>query len=227
MTTSTLDHNKLAKKIWEDRQRIVSQNSIFLKDKLMMEFGVHSGGSLRQFRKLYNMFVPQASNSLLYGFDSFEGLPNETKDKNNPDYWSSGQFDLSGNIPSDLTEENGYKIYKGWFEKTLTKELADSLEGKQLGLLHVDCDIYSSAYTVLDFCFANNLVVPGTIIVYDDWGAYKDIPNVQTEYEMGEGLAHAEILTKYGKTATLKEKNLMTSPPEHHQHYEVAVFVID
>jgi len=222
-----VDHVKLANTLWEDRQRLISQNSIFLKDKLFMEFGVHAGGSLRQFKKLYDMFVPNASQNLMYGFDSFEGLPEETKDKNNPDYWSVGEFDLSGVIPADLNENNGYKMVKGWFENTLTSEFAESIKGKKIGLLHIDCDIYSSTYTVLDFCFSNNLIVPGTILVYDDWGVYRDTPNVKTEFDMGEGLAHAEILKKYGRTATLNKRNLMTSPPEHHQHYEITVFTVD
>lgn len=36
-------------------------------------------------------------------------------------------------------------------------------------LVDVDSDLYTSAYDNLDFVFGNNLVLPGTVIGYDDW----------------------------------------------------------
>jgi hypothetical protein len=221
-----VDHAELKKTLFNLRQRLVSENVLFLRDKLFMEFGVHAGGSLVEFCQLYDMYCK--GHEKLYGFDSFRGLPEETEDKNNPEYWQPGDFDRQGRIPESISDPNRFVVIDGWFDQTLTPELGKSLTGKKLGILHVDCDIYSSAYCVLDFCFKYDLITPGTLIVYDDWGCCHDkMAGEADQYSLGEGLAHKQVLEKYGKTATLLSKHMMAKPPEHSQHYEIAIFRVN
>ena len=46
----------------------------------------------------------------------------------------------------------------------------------------LDVDLYISTVQVLDFMFKNHLIVPTTLVSFDDWGATK-------EFEGGESLA--------------------------------------
>lgn len=67
---------------------------------------------------------------------------------------------------------NNVTFYKGWFIDTIPvyKKCAESI-----ALLHIDCDLYSSTIDVL--YNLNDYIVPGTIIVFDEWYYnHRDIP---------------------------------------------------
>jgi hypothetical protein len=116
----------------------------------VLEFGVNSGGTIKQLR-----------NSLsdkyeLFGFDSFEGLPEDWVGT-----WAKkGDMSTKGIIPNI----DGVTFYKGWFTDTIPqyKQVA-----KTIALLHVDCDLYSSTIDVL--YGLKDYIVSGTIIVFDEW----------------------------------------------------------
>ena len=57
------------------------------------------------------------------------------------------------------------QIIKGFYSKTLTKELQSKLP--KVGLVHIDVDLYSSTICVLNFIAP--LLVAGSIIAFDDW----------------------------------------------------------
>ena len=52
----------------------------------------------------------------------------------------------------------------------------------------IDCDLYSAAVTVLEFMFSSGLIVPGTVLGYDDWASGG---------KSGEQAAHAQAVEKY------------------------------
>ena len=61
--------------------------------------------------------------------------------------------------------ENVYPI-KGFYEDTLN---ADTIPNNKLGstaVIHIDCDLYTSTQKVLRF--VESLLVPGTIIIFDN-----------------------------------------------------------
>ena len=100
--------------------------------------------------------------SKIYGFDSFEGLPED---------WSGttgrkGTFSLEGKLPAIA---DNVELVVGWFNRTLPSFL-DTHEFKQISLLHIDCDIYSSAQTV--FAMLHEKIASGTIIVFDEYFNY-------------------------------------------------------
>lgn len=127
----------------------------------VLEFGVASGDTLTTITNI----LPLASNKKyeIFGFDSFEGLPED---------WvgttlKKGFFNLGGKIPprvKEIIETKGVKIYPGWFENTLPEYLKIA---KDIALLHVDCDLYSSTKTVL--YGLKDYIKPGTMIVFDEW----------------------------------------------------------
>ena len=114
------------------------------------EFGVFKAFWLR-------FMAEQVPDRLFYGFDSFEGLPDD---------WANlkkGHFDLQGQLPE---VPKNVTLIKGWFDQTLPVFLAQHPDEKA-AFIHMDCDLYSSTMTVL-LLIKNRLQV-GTRIVLDDF----------------------------------------------------------
>ncbi|WUT94680.1 O-methyltransferase [Mycobacterium phage Suarez] len=116
---------------------------------LALEFGVGKGESTRIL----------AENMAVIGFDSFEGLPEDWR----PEFpKGSFRFDMP-----DIPEAS---FHVGWFEDTLPEAMSE-LERWPIGLVHIDCDLYSSTKTVLDHI--GHLLTPGVYIVFDEWHSYE------------------------------------------------------
>jgi O-methyltransferase len=64
---------------------------------------------------------------------------------------------------------------KGWFQETLTLETKRKLGLKAVSIAYVDCDFYESAKVALNFL--TDLLVDGSVIVFDDWWMYKGRPD--------------------------------------------------
>ena len=120
---------------------------------LVLEFGVYEGNSLRN--------IAQAYEGPVYGFDSFEGLPEDWTH-----FQLKGRFSLEGRLPE--FEEDNVNLVPGWFDDTLpgfVKEHAGPVR-----FLHVDSDIYSSARTVLTGL--SDRLVSGSVILFDEYFNY-------------------------------------------------------
>jgi predicted O-methyltransferase YrrM len=117
---------------------------------LILEFGVATGRTISH--------IGDQSTSTIYGFDSFEGLP-ET--------WRTGyeKGTFAGGLPS---VPPNVQLIKGWFKDTLADFLRDHTE--QVSLLHIDCDIYSSTKTIFDLLVTR--LNPGSVIVFDEYWNY-------------------------------------------------------
>ena len=171
---------------------IVRENKEFLKGKSLLEFGVWTGISLSRFTASYNKV---GLDKDFYGFDSFQGLPEENLDKNNPSYWTPGLFSGGSTAQQVRNKLPHVKVVPGWFSDTLNQDLLDEVSKKEIGILHVDCDIYTSSMQVLEWVVSNNLLSDGTIVIYDDWGGHYE--SGVGEFECGEGKAHKDICEKY------------------------------
>ena len=118
----------------------------------MFEFGVSTGQS-------FLWFLKRCPDRHIYGFDSFEGLPE--------DWWTRPKGAFKADAPS-FTEPNG-TLVKGWFEDSMP-DFFSTYRGR-VALVHVDCDLYSAAL------YSLNQVLPwcssGTIIVFDEYYNYK------------------------------------------------------
>ena len=148
-------------------------------DGLWIEFGVYRGRALA--------IICTLTENIVYGFDSFEGLPDYWNDEN-----PKGVYSLAGTVPpgyiigdvnqsmySDEPTENwapwpkNCRLVKGWFENTL-KPFCDHHKEKA-AYIHIDSDIYSAAKTI--FTEMKDRIVPGTVLVFDEienYPEYKD-----------------------------------------------------
>lgn len=119
---------------------------------LLLEFGVFTGNSI-------NFISEYHPTRLVYGFDSFTGLPeNWTIDP-------KGKYSLCGELPA---VRSNVRLIKGWFDETLPSFVREHEE--TCSFIHIDCDLYSSAKTVLDQL--REKIVPGTVIVFDEYFNY-------------------------------------------------------
>ena len=118
---------------------------------MVLEFGVFSGSTLK---------VIAAANDgrEVYGFDSFEGLP---------EAWRTTQ--PAGTFAVDqIPEVDGAEIVVGLFDDTLPGFLAE--HPGPIAFLHLDADLYSSTRTVLDL--AGGRLRPGSIVLFDEYFNY-------------------------------------------------------
>ncbi|HEY4030475.1 MAG TPA: TylF/MycF/NovP-related O-methyltransferase [Caulobacteraceae bacterium] len=118
-----------------------------------LEFGVFKGESIRKVSELN----PNPA-CRFFGFDSFEGLPqdwNEEKKK--------GYFDVGGALPK--VDDERVLFVKGWFDQTLPPFLVNYTPQDQLWI-HIDADLYGSTLCVLTYL--NKHIRPGTVVVFDE-----------------------------------------------------------
>lgn len=117
----------------------------------ILEFGVFSGGSINH--------IARQTDRKVHGFDSFRGLP---------EGWGNapaGEFDRQGRLPE---VESNVELHVGLFDETLPHYL--TAHPDPVALLHIDCDLYSSASTVLSAL--EDRIVSGTKIIFDEYFNY-------------------------------------------------------
>jgi O-methyltransferase len=103
----------------------------------------------------------RAGRSRHWAFDSFEGLsaPAEA----DGDFWEAGALAVDEAGARALLEPLGVTVLKGWIPEVFTRA---SIE--RLVFAHVDVDIHDP--TLASFEHFYDLLVPGGVIVCDDYG---------------------------------------------------------
>lgn len=131
---------------------------------LVLEFGVFSGASVKK-------IAAALPNHDVYGFDSFEGLPENWVRTDG--IFKKGAFDLKSRLPS---VPHNVKLVKGWFNDTLPRFL-DEHAGEKVSFLHIDCDLYSSTKCVFDLLTERGALHDKVLIVFDElvnYSTYKE-----------------------------------------------------
>jgi hypothetical protein len=118
---------------------------------LYCEFGVYRGETLN--------FIASLVAGEVYGFDSFEGLPEDWKQGH-----EKGTFALEA-LPQ---VRPNVRLHKGWFEDTIPAFREQHPE--QIAFLHLDADLYSSTRTVFELL--GDAIVAGTVIAFDEFFNY-------------------------------------------------------
>lgn len=136
----------------------------------IVEFGVASGSWIKRVHAHLNQ-----TNQIrdIYGFDSFEGLPDSNKDHDEA-HWSKGQFAYSlEHVSSNLEVDKNPNItlVRGWFSDTLPKPIAQSI--KEIAFAKVDCDLYDPSVECLEYL--RGRLSDGAILHFDDWAFSSNI----------------------------------------------------
>ena len=172
------------------------------------EFGVFTGGGLRALATALR--VHGLSFGTLWGFDSFRGLPDNDVARHSPHQahnraWKAGGLNAAEQLSLvlgsraysfaalrdhivDRVRYNSTVLVPGFFNESL-RSMSAALRRRMRPamLIDVDCDIYEGTVEALEFMLAERLLVPGTVVYYDDW---------QRKGE-GERKAHVELSQKY------------------------------
>lgn len=134
------------------------------------EFGCNEAHTMRMaWDSFHHLF------DLTYvGFDSFEGLP-EITEIDRQDIWEKGKLAYPEEKFKDTVVAHGIpaeklKIVAGFYDASLTKDLAEKLLPKKAAVIYIDCDLYVSTVSVLRWI--SPFLQVGTVIVFDDWNCF-------------------------------------------------------
>jgi hypothetical protein len=163
--------------LFEDRDKLLIDCLLKSPPGAIMEFGVAGGRSITT--------IAKAIRQPVYGFDSFEGLP---------EAWAGhgerkGAFSQKGALPK---VPGNVVLFKGLFTDTIGR-WTDAHPDK-VGFLHMDCDIYSSTRDVLTLL--STRFQRGSVIVFDEyfnypswrrheakaWAEFVEISSIKYEY---------------------------------------------
>lgn len=129
-----------------------------------------------------------------YLYDGFEGLPKAQEidgagarawqeNKDSPYYFDNCRAEmLEAENAMKMSGARKYHIVKGWFNKTLTSFPADT----PIAILRLDGDWYESTMACLENLYGK--VVPGGIIIIDDYHAWDGCSRAIHEFLQREGL---------------------------------------
>ena len=120
--------------------------SLSKKNRPFYEFGVWRGEAFRYLIKTFKKG---------YGFDTFEGLPENWHNE------KAGTYSSEGNIP----KVDGGKFIVGKFEDTLPEFF--SKKRPKASLINFDADLYSSTICALNY--AKPVIDKHTILVFDEF----------------------------------------------------------
>jgi O-methyltransferase len=161
-----------------------------------LEFGVYEGNSLAKMYQ-YLLFFSQTfkNHAALFNhehnasywqgirfiaFDSFAGLPASQNEDTPAHFAKAGIYSMPLDRFMANIEEKGVDTSKvitipGYFDETLTNDLAKTHAIQKAGIIFIDCDLYESAIPI--FRFITDLIQDGTIIIVDDFFRYKGHPH--------------------------------------------------
>jgi hypothetical protein len=175
------------------------------------EFGCHSGRTFSAALRAFEYF--RMSDYKAYAFDSFKGLPKTEKKidgifktgsySTNLSEFESAVRKLSGKKPVS------YSSIVGFYEQSLKTEQSRSLGSP--GVIHIDVDLYSSTVSVLEYL--KDKIIPGSVILFDDWYCF----NINTL--SGEKKAMEEFL--------IENKKWKLIPWKSYGSFGQSFFIID
>jgi hypothetical protein len=137
----------------------------------IIECGTYRGATLLG---IAHILERRGLRTPIYGLDSFEGFPSPSAEDASadgsfhPDVRQGGLGDTSyekllAHI-ARLGLADRITLLKGYFEDTLP-----SLADQRFSLAHLDCDLYQSYLTCMEFLYPR--MVPGGHMVFDDYGS--------------------------------------------------------
>jgi O-methyltransferase len=129
------------------------------------EFGSWGGMT---FKLAYAESRRHGHQARLWAFDSFEGLPEPREGKDEHPEWRRGKMATNVEEFHAICDANGiprdvYDVVPGFYEETLPRQEQPS----NIALAYVDCDLYSSTISVLDFLRPR--LKHGMIVAFDDY----------------------------------------------------------
>jgi O-methyltransferase len=171
-----------------------------LRDVFIQHQKLHAGRTKDDAAKIKRIW----DNMRFFAFDSFQGLPEPNGVDKKTNSFSVGKYTYTEKAFHENLIKKNVPLKKvvtiaGWFEETCTVETIKKFGMKKASIIHVDCDLYESAKTALEF--VKPLLTDGTIIIFDDWYCFRGNPNLGEQRAFNEWKATMKdwIFTEYQK----------------------------
>jgi len=132
------------------------------------EFGCYGGTT---FGHAFRESRYHGHTAKLWAFDSFQGLPSAADEKDQHPVWIEGTMSISidefhAKCAANRIPRADYTVVPGFYEDTLKDpDIGNRLNN--IALAYIDCDLYSSTRTVLEFLMPR--LKHGMIIAFDDY----------------------------------------------------------
>jgi O-methyltransferase len=127
-----------------------------------LEFGVYQGESIRYWSQ-----INRCTTSRFFGFDCFEGLPEDWHGSALGNItMGKSSFNAGGTAP--VIDDQRVNFVKGYFQDTLPGFL-DRFQPLNRLVIHMDADLYSSTLYVL--CSLDRLITKDTLIMFDEFAS--------------------------------------------------------
>ena len=200
-----------------------------------IEFGVFQGHSfVNAYRSLHQAFQSRVADSgsgnsssdqakerqqiidsmRFFAFDSFEGLPELSGVDQDTKDFAKGQYSFDEESFCLKVQEEGVDSSKmitvpGWFDQTCTESTRQKHEIKAASIVWVDGDLYASAVPALNFI--TPLLQDGTVIIFDDWFAFRGHPHRGEQRAFREWLATLDgyVATEFQKEGVWRNSFIM------------------
>ena len=135
------------------------------------EFGCWSA---RSFRMAYDASRRVSYPCRMWAFDSFQGLPAPQEVADAHPRWVAGTMAISLDAFHAACQRHGipadaYRVVAGWFDQSLAPDAPGERPG-DICLAYIDCDLYSSTRSVLEFLRPR--LKHGMIVAFDDYFAW-------------------------------------------------------
>ena len=180
---------------YEDSQRYEFLRKAFITLKFngisgdYAEFGCNQANTFRMAYRIHSKYSYAVGPFHMWAFDSFQGLPKASDDKDVHPIWVEGTLTTSLETFHNICQKSGiphnaYTAVPGFYEETLASS-ASGTRPKKIRLAYIDCDMYTSTKDVLQFLMPR--LQHGMILAFDDYYCYSDtMPS-------GERLAAADF----------------------------------
>lgn len=161
------------------------------------EFGVFKGYSFWKAQDLVDHF--DIGHVRFFGFDSFEGLPAiDGIDRTAHGEFREGQYSCSlakvrQNLNDAGVDWSRTHLIKGFFEDSLSEDMARQHKIERVGVAMIDCDLYSSTVEALEFL--RYRLQDNSILIMDDWNCFNRDDNRGQRRALREFLATEPGLT--------------------------------
>ncbi|MFR3567592.1 MAG: TylF/MycF/NovP-related O-methyltransferase [Paraclostridium sordellii] len=150
----------------------------------VLEFGVYKGASIIRFAT-YRELLENTYSRKIIGFDIFGEFPKTDNDDDNKfiqRFEEQGGNGISKEALEDFIKHkniNNIELIKGNIFDTLDEFLEKNKQIK-ISLLHLDLDVYKPTKFILEKLYER--MVPGGIIVFDDYGTVKGATDAIDEF---------------------------------------------
>ena len=136
----------------------------------LVECGIGTGETFFMLTALASICNRSGS---IWGFDSFEGFPEPTKEDSSPRATKKGEWNLnispeylleklkSDGIPTDFVNHR-VRLVKGFFSESLS-----TYSGEVVAFLHLDVDLYQSYKETLEYFWPK--IAVGGVVLFDEY----------------------------------------------------------